>query len=40
MSNWKKDLPFPRHWRVYIAIKIAILILAVYLAVENGYLWQ
>ena len=40
MSDWRRDLPFPRHWLVYIAIKIAIVAFAVYLAVKHGYLWQ
>jgi hypothetical protein len=28
----KKDLPFPRHWMGYMAIKIIMLIVAVLLA--------
>jgi hypothetical protein len=38
MSDWKKDVPFPRHWMVYVVIKIAILALAVYLARSYGYI--
>lgn len=30
MSNddWKKTLPFKRHWAVYLAFKVAVLALA------------
>ena len=28
----KKDLPFPRHWKGYVAIKFIILILAIAVA--------
>ena len=40
MSDWRKDVPFPRHWLIYVIIKIAIVALAVYLAVKHGYIWQ
>lgn len=38
MSDWKKDLPFPRHWLFYVVIKIAVIVLAVYLAYRYGLL--
>jgi hypothetical protein len=38
MSDWRKDVPFPRHWLVYVIIKLAILALAVYLARFYGYI--
>ncbi len=38
MSDWRKDLPFPRHWLFYVVIKIAILVLALYLARTHGYI--
>lgn len=38
MKDWIRDLPFPRHWLFYITIKIAILVLAFYLAARAaGY---
>lgn len=40
MSDWKKDVPFPRHWLVYLVIKLGLLAFAVYLAVKHGYIWQ
>lgn len=40
MSDWRKDVPFPRHWLVYLIIKLAVLAFAVYLAVKYGYIWQ
>lgn len=38
MSDWRKDVPFPRHWLFYVVVKIAILALAVYLASRYGYI--
>ena len=34
MSNddWKKSLPFPRHWLSYIGFKLLILVVAIILA--------
>ncbi len=29
-KSWHDNLPFPRQWSVYLAIKIAVLALAVY----------
>ena len=40
MSNddWKKTLPFKRHWAVYLAFKVALLALATYVALRvMGY---
>ena len=40
MSNddWKKTLPFKRHWAVYLAFKVALLALAAYVALRMmGY---
>lgn len=31
---WHDSLPFPKHWLGYIAIKIIVLALAVYLALH------
>jgi hypothetical protein len=28
--SWHDSVPFPRHWRAYIALKLAVLALAVY----------
>jgi hypothetical protein len=33
-SGWRKTLPFPRRWLWYIAIKIAVLALAVYVTLN------
>jgi hypothetical protein len=38
MSDWRKDVPFPRHWLAYVIIKIAVVAFAVYLAFKFGYL--
>jgi hypothetical protein len=35
MKDWKQDTPFPRHWLIYIIIKLCILALAVGLAVKT-----
>lgn len=40
MSNddWKKTLPFKRHWAVYLIFKVGLLALAVYVALSlMGY---
>lgn len=38
-KSWHDSLPFPKRWLVYIAIKIIVLALAVYLALHwNGLL--
>ncbi len=38
MNDWRKDLPFPRHWLFYLAVKIAIVVLAVWIAARSfGY---
>ncbi len=30
-KSWHDSLPFPRQWSIYLAIKIAVLALAVYI---------
>lgn len=40
MSNddWKKTLPFKRHWAVYLIFKVALLALAAFVALRvMGY---
>jgi hypothetical protein len=38
MKDWKKDTPFPRHWLLYVTLKVGVLLLAVYLALRvAGY---
>jgi hypothetical protein len=34
MSNndWKKSLPFSRHWAVYLLFKLLVLVVAAYVA--------
>jgi len=29
-KSWHDQVPFPRHWKAYVALKIAVLALAVY----------
>lgn len=29
-SSWHDQVPFPRHWRGYVALKVAVLALAIY----------
>ena len=29
-KSWHHQVPFPRHWRAYVALKIAVLAIAVY----------
>ena len=38
MSDWKRDTPFPRHWLVYITVKLLLLAVAVWLAAK-AYHW-
>ena len=33
-KRWHDNLPCPKHWLAYIAIKIVVLALAVYLALH------
>ena len=36
-KSWHDNLPFPKHWLGYIALKIIVLALAVYLVLKwNG----
>jgi len=35
-KSWRDSLPFPRQWSVYVAIKIIVLALAVYVFLH----WQ
>jgi len=30
-KSWLDDLPFPKHWLAYLALKIIVLALAIYL---------
>ncbi|MFL5260692.1 MAG: hypothetical protein ACJ8AS_13130 [Hyphomicrobiales bacterium] len=34
---WTDNLPFPRHWKAYVALKIAVIVAAVLLAFY--FLW-
>lgn len=34
---WTDSLPFPRHWKAYVALKIAVIVAAVLLA--SYFLW-
>ncbi len=34
MNDWKRDVPFPRHWLVYITVKLVLIAVAVWLAVR------
>ena len=29
-KSWHDKVPFPRHWRAYVVLKLAVLALAVY----------
>ena len=29
-KSWHDHVPFPRHWRAYLVLKLAVLALAVY----------
>ena len=36
-KSWHDDLPFPTHWLAYLALKIFVLALAIYLLLRfNG----
>ena len=36
-KSWHDDLPFPKHWLAYLALKIIVLALAIYLVLRfNG----
>jgi hypothetical protein len=38
MNDWRSDLPFPRHWLFYLAVKIAIVLFAIGVAARSfGY---
>jgi hypothetical protein len=38
-KSWLDDLPFPKHWLAYLALKIIVLVLAIYLVLRfNGLL--
>lgn len=32
--SWKKSLPFPAHWLWYLAAKVAVLAVAVFVALK------
>ncbi len=37
-GDWHKDVPFPRHWLFYTLVKIAIVVIAVWVAARSfGY---
>jgi hypothetical protein len=33
-KSWHDSLPLPKHWLYYIALKIIVLVLAIYLALH------
>jgi hypothetical protein len=33
-KSWRDSLPFPRHWLAYVAIKVAVLAVALYLVLK------
>jgi hypothetical protein len=33
-KSWLNDLPFPKHWLSYLALKIIVLALAIYLVLR------
>jgi hypothetical protein len=33
-KSWHNDLPFPKHWLAYLALKIIVLALAIYLVLR------
>ena len=33
-KNWHDDLPFPKHWLAYLALKIIVLALAIYVVLR------
>ena len=33
-KHWHDSLPFPKHWLIYIALKLVVLALAIYLALH------
>jgi len=36
-KSWLNDLPFPKHWLAYLALKVLVLGLAIYLVLRfNG----
>lgn len=36
-KSWLNDLPFPKHWLAYLALKIMVMGLAIYLVLRfNG----
>ena len=38
-EDWRKDTPEPRHWLFYVAVKIAIVLFAVWVAARSfGYM--
>ncbi len=38
-KSWHDNLPFPKHWLGYIALKLIVLVLAIYLVLRwNGLL--
>ena len=38
-KSWRDSLPFPKHWLGYVALKIIVLLLAVYVVLRwSGWL--
>lgn len=33
-KSWHEDLPFPKHWLAYLAVKIIVLALAIYVVLR------
>jgi len=33
-KSWHDDLPFPKHWLAYLALKIIVLALAIYVVLR------
>jgi hypothetical protein len=38
-DDWRKDTPEPRHWLFYVLVKIAVAVLAIWVAARSfGYM--
>ena len=38
-KSWHDSLPFPKHWLGYIALKLVVIAIAVYLAMRWNGVW-
>ena len=38
-KSWHDNLPFQRHWRSYLALKVIVLVLAIYLVLRLSGVW-